>query len=200
MFTILWPEAVGVLAGVVLVTAMTACTSPHQYIDVTCSKMAGDTILDRELAIQCQTFRRAEAATAVYNEVSLLMKSYRACLAKYEQTPNRAKENCSEYPKALSNVACSRVAGEITLGPEVATQCHNSRQEEAATAVYNEAMLLVKSYRSCLEKYEHMPTSKGKDYCAQYPKALKEIGLQIKEAPEPGAENSPARGTPAKLR
>ena len=94
MITTLWPSAVGALAVVVLVTAMAACTSPHQYIDVTCSKMAGDTILDREAAIQCQTFRRAEAATAVYNEVSLLMKSYRACLAKYEQTPNRAKENC----------------------------------------------------------------------------------------------------------
>ena len=33
----------------------------------------------------------SEAATAVYNETHLLLKSQRACLAKYEQTPDRAK-------------------------------------------------------------------------------------------------------------
>jgi len=81
-----------------------ACTKPHQYIDVTCAKMAGDTLLDREAAIQCQTFRQAEAATAVYNEAALLVKSYRACLEKYEQVPARAKEYCAQYPKALQEI------------------------------------------------------------------------------------------------
>ncbi|MBA5866302.1 MAG: hypothetical protein GDA67_06340 [Nitrospira sp. CR1.3] len=87
-----------------LVLLPTACTNPHQYIDVTCAKMPGDTVLDREAAIQCQTFRQAEAATATYNEATLLVKSYRACLEKYEQTPARAKEYCAQYPKALQEI------------------------------------------------------------------------------------------------
>ncbi len=66
--------------------------------------MAGETILDREAAIQCQTFRQAEAATAVYTEASLLVRSYRACLEKYEQIPARAKEYCAQYPKALQEI------------------------------------------------------------------------------------------------
>ncbi len=69
---------------------------------------------DREVTIQCQTFRQAEAATAVYNETHLLLKSQRACLAKYEQTPDRAKEYCSEYSRAQrcrpSNLASARTA------------------------------------------------------------------------------------------
>jgi hypothetical protein len=173
-----------VLVFAILAVGPLACTSPHQYIDVTCSKMAGETLLDRETAIQCQTFRQAEAATAAYNEANLLMKSYRACLAKYEQTPGRAKEYCSEYPRALSEIACSKIAGEYRLGPEAAVQCENSRQSEAATAVYNEAMLLVRSYRACLEKYEQAP-ARARQYCAEYSKALQEIGLQIKEPESP---------------
>src|SRR5262245_34851788 len=171
------------VTGSLIVVAPLGCTNPHQYIDVTCAKIAGDTVLDREAAIQCQTFRKAEAATAVYNEAMLLVKSYRACLAKYEQTPGRATEYCGEYSKALADISCSKVAGEIVLGPDVAIQCENARQAEAATAVYNEAMLLVRSYRTCLEKYEQTPV-RAKEYCAQYPKALQEIGLQIKEQPE----------------
>jgi len=92
------------ILGVVPILLPTACTNPHQYIDVTCGKMPGDTVLDREAAIQCQTFRQAEAATATYNEATLLVKSYRACLEKYEQTPARAKEYCSQYPKALQEI------------------------------------------------------------------------------------------------
>lgn len=55
----------------VLALGPLACTGPRQYIDVTCSKMPGETLVDRETAIQCQTFRQAEAATAAYNEASL---------------------------------------------------------------------------------------------------------------------------------
>jgi hypothetical protein len=182
------------ILAVMLVFGPIACTKPHQYIDVTCAKMAGETVLDRENAIQCQTFRQAEAATAVYNETLLLMKSYRACLAKYEETPGRAKEYCSEYSRALTEVTCSKVAGEVVLGPDVAIQCENTRQAEAATAVYNEAMLLVRSYRTCLEKYELIPV-KAREYCAQYPKALREIGLQIKEQPESLSQSSTAAST-----
>ena len=176
---------------VMLVGGPVACTRPHQYIDVTCSKMAGESLLDREAAIQCQTFRQAEAATAVYNEATLLMKSYRACLAKYEQTPGRTKEFCSEYSRALTEIACSKIAGEYTLGRESAVQCENSKQAEAATAVYNEATLLVKSYRGCLEKYETAPT-RSREYCAQYTKALQDIGLQIKEQPESQTHHTPS--------
>lgn len=93
-----------VILPVLLLLGTVACTKPHQYIDVTCAKMAGDTILDREAAIQCQTFRQTEAATAVYNEAALLVKSYRACLEKYEQVPARAKEYCAQYPKALQEI------------------------------------------------------------------------------------------------
>jgi hypothetical protein len=98
------PKALRVILALVLGLGAMACTSPHQYIDVTCAKMAGDTVVDREAAIQCQTFRQAEAATAVYNEATLLVKSYRACLEKYEQTPIRAKEYCAQYPKALQEI------------------------------------------------------------------------------------------------
>ena len=93
------------LLAVMLACAPVACTTkPQQYIDVTCSKMPGDTLLDREAAIQCQTFRQAEAATAVYNEAMLLVKSYRACLEKYEVVPARAREYCAQYPKALQEI------------------------------------------------------------------------------------------------
>src|SRR5215467_6333183 len=178
------------LLVLILALGPVACTKPHQSIDVTCSKMAGETVLDREGAIQCQTFRQAEAATAVYNETLLFMKSYRACLTKYEQTPNRAKEYCSEYSKALAVVTCSKIAGEVVLGRDVAIECENTRQADAATAVYNEAMLLVRSYRACLEKYEQMP-AKAREYCGPYSKALREVGLQIKEQPESLAQSSP---------
>jgi hypothetical protein len=87
-----------------LVPMPIGCASPHQYIDVTCAKMAGGTAVDREAAIQCQTFRQAEAATATYNEATLLLRSYRACLEKYEATPARAKEYCAQYPKALQDI------------------------------------------------------------------------------------------------
>lgn len=97
-------KAERVLLGLLLATGPIACAKPHQYIDVTCAKMAGETVLDREAAIQCQTFRQAEAATAVYTEASLLVKSYRACLEKYEQIPARAKEYCAQYPKALQEI------------------------------------------------------------------------------------------------
>lgn len=183
------------LLAVIIAFGPVACTNPHQYIEVTCAKMAGETVLDRETAIQCQTFRQAEAATAVYNEALLFMKSYRVCLAKYEQTPGRAKEYCSEYSRALAEITCSKVAGEVVLGPEVAARCESTRQADAATAVYNEAMLLVRSYRGCLQKYEQTQ-AQAREYCAQYPKALREIGLQIKEQPEPAppaAASSPAR-------
>lgn len=93
-----------IIPAILLLSGPLACTKPHQYIDVTCAKMAGHTILDREAAIQCQTFREAEAATAVYNEAALLVKSYRACLEKYEQVPTRAKEYCAQYPKALQEI------------------------------------------------------------------------------------------------
>ncbi len=66
--------------------------------------MPSETLLDREVAIQCQQFRQDEAATAVYNEANLLLKSYRACLERYEQTPARAREYCGEYEKALQNI------------------------------------------------------------------------------------------------
>lgn len=98
------PQMQGIVLPVLALLGTLACTKPHQYIDVTCATMAGDTVLDREAAIQCQTFRQTEAATAVYNEAALLVKSYRACLEKYEQVPARAKEYCAQYPKALQEI------------------------------------------------------------------------------------------------
>jgi len=94
----------GVLAlcGLLFVTA--TCVRPQKYIDITCRKMPGETLLDREVAIQCQQFKQDEAATAVYNEATLLLKSYRACLEKYEQTPARAREYCGQYGKALHDI------------------------------------------------------------------------------------------------
>jgi hypothetical protein len=93
-----------VLASCVLLIAMVACARPQKYIDITCAKMPGETLLDREAAIQCQQFRQEEAATAVYHEATLLLQSYRACLEKYEQAPARAREYCGEYGKALQNI------------------------------------------------------------------------------------------------
>jgi methylaspartate ammonia-lyase len=66
--------------------------------------MPGETLVDREAAIQCQQFRQDEAATAVYNEATLLLASYRACLEKYEQVPVRAREYCGQYGKALQDI------------------------------------------------------------------------------------------------
>jgi hypothetical protein len=94
----------GVLALCVLMFVTVGCARPQKYIDITCGKMPGETLLDREVAIQCQQFRQDEAATAVYNEATLLLKSYRACLERYEQAPARAREYCGQYGKALQDI------------------------------------------------------------------------------------------------
>jgi len=88
----------------VLLFVTAGCVRPQKYIDITCGKMPGETLLDREVAIQCQQFRQDEAGTAVYNEATLLLKSYRACLEKYEQAPARAREYCGPYGKALREI------------------------------------------------------------------------------------------------
>ncbi len=97
-------KSLGVLASCALIFVTAGCVRPQKYIDVTCGKMPGETLLDREVAIQCQQFRQDEAATAVYNEASLLLKSYRACLETYEQVPVRAREYCGQYGIALQNI------------------------------------------------------------------------------------------------
>ena len=93
-----------VLALCALMFLAAGCVHPQKYIDITCEKMPGETLLDREVAIQCQQFKQDEAATAVYNEATLLLKSYRACLEKYEQAPARAREYCGPYGKALQDI------------------------------------------------------------------------------------------------
>jgi len=160
------------------------CVRPQKYIEVTCGKMSGETLLDREAAIQCQQFRQEEAITAMHNETTLLMKSYRSCLEKYEQTPVRARESCELYAKALSQRWEPRdcLRGEAPLEREAALKCQLVRQEAGATAVYNEATLLLQSYRACLEKYEQAPV-RAREYCGMFGKALQDIGLQIKESP-----------------
>ena len=87
-----------------LLFAVAGCGRPQKYIDITCGNMPGETLLDREVAIQCQQFKQEEAATAVYNEATLLLKSYRACLEKYEPVPARAREYCGQYGKALQDI------------------------------------------------------------------------------------------------
>ena len=94
----------GVGAFCALMLVAVSCVRPQKYIDMTCGKMPSETLLDREVAIQCQQFRQDEAATAVYNEATLLLRSYRACLETYEQAPARAREYCGEYGKALQNI------------------------------------------------------------------------------------------------
>ena len=94
----------GVLACCALMFITLGCVRPQKYIDITCGKMPGETLLDREAAIQCQQYRQDEAATAVYSEATLFLKSYRACLEKYEQVPARAREYCGQYGKALQGI------------------------------------------------------------------------------------------------
>jgi hypothetical protein len=94
----------GILASCALIFAVSGCVRPQKYIDITCGKMSGETVLDREAAIQCQQFRQDEAATAVYSEATMLLKSYRGCLEKYEQAPARAREYCGQYGKALRDI------------------------------------------------------------------------------------------------
>jgi hypothetical protein len=94
----------GVLVSCALLFVTAGCVRPQKYIDMTCGKMPGETLLDREAAIQCQQYRQDEAATSVYSEATLLLKSYRACLEKYEQAPARAREYCGEYGKALQGI------------------------------------------------------------------------------------------------
>jgi methylaspartate ammonia-lyase len=105
-----------VLASCVLLMAAVACARPQKYIDITCGKMPGETLLDREAAIQCQQFRQEEAATAVYHEATLLLKSYRACLEKYEQAPARAREYCGQYGKALQDIGL-QIKEPLDTGP-----------------------------------------------------------------------------------
>ena len=86
-----------VLASCALLCVTAGCARPSKYIDMACGKMPGETLLDREAAIQCQQFRQDEAATAVYNEATLILKSYRGCLEKYERAPASAREYCGQY-------------------------------------------------------------------------------------------------------
>ena len=97
-------KAVGALVLFTTLFGAVGCVPPQKYIDITCGKMPGETLLDREAAIQCQQFRQEEAATAAYNEATLLLKSYRACLEKYEAAPARAREYCGQYGKALREI------------------------------------------------------------------------------------------------
>ena len=92
------------LVSCALLIVTVGCAHPQKYIDVTCGKMSGETLVDREAAIQCQQFKQDEAATAVYHEAALLLASYRACLEKYEQAPARAREYCGQYGKALQDI------------------------------------------------------------------------------------------------
>jgi len=94
----------GVLLWCALVLVTSGCVRPQKYIDITCGKMPGETLLDREAAIQCQQFKQDEAATAVYHEATLLLSSYRSCLEKYELMPARAREYCGQYGKALQDI------------------------------------------------------------------------------------------------
>lgn len=94
--------SVSALCALLFVTS--GCVRPQKFIDVTCGTMPGETLLNREAAIQCQQFKQDEAATAAYNEANLLLKSYRACLEKYEQVPTRAREYCGQYGKALQDI------------------------------------------------------------------------------------------------
>ncbi|MGQ0811790.1 MAG: hypothetical protein ACT4OO_11285 [Nitrospiraceae bacterium] len=100
----------------VAVVGLAGCGEGHKYIDTTCAKLPGDTAQARDAAVQCQQFRQSEAATAVYNEAAQLLRSYRDCLQKYEQTPARAKEYCALYPKALHEIGL-----EVKEAPETAT-------------------------------------------------------------------------------
>jgi len=93
-----------VLTSCALLCVTAGCVRPSKFIDITCGKMPGETLLDREAAIQCQQFRQDEAATAVYNEATLLLTSYRTCLEKYEQAPARARDYCGQYGKALQDI------------------------------------------------------------------------------------------------
>ena len=93
-----------VLTSCVLLCVTAGCVRPSKFIDMACGKMPGETLLDREAAIQCQQFRQDEAATAVYNEATLILKSYRGCLEKYERAPASAREYCGQYGKALRDI------------------------------------------------------------------------------------------------
>ncbi len=72
-----------VLASCALLCVTAGCVRPSKYHRHDVWENAGRALLDREAAIQCQQFRQDEAATAVYNEATLLLTSYRGCLEKY---------------------------------------------------------------------------------------------------------------------
>ena len=99
-------RTLAVLVSCALLVLTAGCVRPPEYIDITCGKMPGETLVDREAAIQCQQFKQDEAATAVYNEATLLLASYRACLERYEQVPARAREYCGQYGKACKTSGC----------------------------------------------------------------------------------------------
>lgn len=97
-------RAFSIVTMCALLGMTTGCVRPQKFIEITCGKMPGETLLDREVAIQCQQFKQDEAATAVYREATMLLQSYRACLERYEQAPGRAREYCGQYGKALQNI------------------------------------------------------------------------------------------------
>jgi hypothetical protein len=48
---------------------------------------------------------RHAAETAVYREVAEMVKLYRVCLQKNEDSPVKAKENCGMYKEAIRDLA-----------------------------------------------------------------------------------------------
>jgi hypothetical protein len=48
---------------------------------------------------------RNAAETAIYREVAEMVKLYRTCLQKNEDTPVKAKENCGMYRDAIRDLA-----------------------------------------------------------------------------------------------
>ena len=48
---------------------------------------------------------RNAAETAIYREVAEMVKLYRECLQKNEDTPVKARENCAVYKEAIRDLA-----------------------------------------------------------------------------------------------
>jgi hypothetical protein len=59
---------------------------------------------ENEEASAIRTSKNA-AETAIYREVVELVKLYRVCLQKYEDTPAKAKESCGMYKDAIRDLA-----------------------------------------------------------------------------------------------
>ena len=86
------------LLGCSCLMVMMGCGNPMQggqYGTTNCDEFYGGG------ATRCQEYRQRKADADMQSEASQIVKAYRQCLEKYQDQPDKQKENCAVYTQTL---------------------------------------------------------------------------------------------------